>query len=124
MKIEPNELRIGNFVKAKSPEKDKYEQPVAVSIEYLQMFCMNPKRVHFKPIPITRYVLPKAGFRLEYESMFTIKYTMKDASIGYDWDQMNGWMFRYYGNKIKCDYVHQLQNLYYALTGNELEFKM
>jgi hypothetical protein len=30
----------------------------------------------------------------------------------------------YYENELPCEYLHQLQNLYFALTGEELEINL
>jgi hypothetical protein len=47
--------------------------------------------------------------------------------LGYVISQMvNGFYFQYpslYSGEIKIKYVHQLQNLYFALTGEELKIK-
>lgn len=131
--MKANELRIGNVLQSidgktaykilcfygestvlvdigiiKTPTDDEHEE----SLESLE------------PIPLTEEWLLKFGFELEYKSEFRIKYTSPtDASIGYDWHKMDVWGFRYFGKKIKCEYVHQLQNLYFALTGEELTIK-
>lgn len=75
-------------------------------------------------VAITEEWLLKLGFEEEYRSEFTIKFTHADINeIGYDWNKTFNWRFRFYGNHLECKYVHQLQNLYFAITGEELIFK-
>ena len=76
--------------------------------------------MHCAGIPITEEMLLSFGFYLEYKSDFTIKYSLPDATIGYDWGKMDGWGLRYFGHKIKCEYVHLLQNICLDLTGSDL----
>lgn len=125
MAIKPNEIRTGNLflydIGIEYDEAHKWE-PTALDwqdIKWCEENNQDFNSVH-KPMPITEELLLKLGFELEYKSEFTIKYTMPDASIGYDWGKMDGWSFRYFGDKLKCDYVHQLQNLVFALKGTEL----
>lgn len=111
-KITPNELRMGNWIQHSNGE-------IYQATEYTQLIIMRDGK-DFMPVPITEDWLLKFGFELEYKSPFTIRYTMEDASIGYDWSKMTGWSFRYFGHRLKCEYVHQLQNLVFALKGTEL----
>lgn len=73
------------------------------------------------PIPITEEWLIRLGFYEEYKSQFTIKYTHSKSQFGYEWSKATGWHFRYYGQYIDCKYLHQLQNLFFTLTGDELK---
>ena len=77
-----------------------------------------------EPIEITDYWLLKFGFEETYNSNSRIRYDHSFNFIGYDFSKnedkdMEG--FRFYGKYIKIKYVHQLQNLFFALTGEELE---
>lgn len=74
-----------------------------------------------EPIPITGEWLLRFGFdKSEYVGYFT-----PCAKYMIDWDDINSFiLYKDYGTKdVKIQYVHQLQNLYYALTGKELERK-
>ncbi len=125
MALKSNELRIGNFISHETwgenvvmevKEISQYRAYLEVDTGYIADFNLNEAN----GIKITEDWLLKLGFELEYKSNFTIKYTMPDASIGYDWGKMEGWSFRYFGDKLKCEYVHQLQNLVFALKATEL----
>jgi len=83
--------------------------------------------------PLTEEWLLKFGFE---KSKFDYKFEFRDiyftikipAFLNHDREltltfhpKMKEWGFTFMGNKIQ--YVHQLQNLYFALTGTELEIK-
>jgi hypothetical protein len=120
----PQELRIGNFIKDVGETQDIY----TVSEITLNSFTAGPMTV-FRAgfefdhgIPITEEWLLKFGFKREDE--FSIIYLEVNA------------LLRLQGNahgqvalsdkrsieqlNVRCEYVHQLQNLYFALTGEEL----
>lgn len=77
----------------------------------------------YKAIPLTEEILLKSGFKEHLtglnRSVFTKDYINLEFCIG--------GMMCYYGTmilKIVIKSVHQLQNLYFALTGKELEIKL
>lgn len=118
--IQPQELRISNYIiredlfdKNKRIEKitELYKEkalcsgPISVFVDYKDL----------QPIPLTEEWLLKFGFELknwgikvwylkgfEIDQHFYLK--------GIDWG-------------VRFKYVHQLQNLYFALTGKELTLK-
>ena len=78
------------------------------------------------PIPLTPEILEKAGFR----QMLTDGWYVLRPDLCF-----NGWAngFKYYfpynylnmmGADIRVYYLHQLQNLYFALTGQELTINL
>jgi hypothetical protein len=77
-----------------------------------------------KPIPITKKWLVDFKFENTYKSKFRLKFDhLTHQEIGFDFSRvedksMEG--FRFYGHYIKIQYIHQLQNLFYCLTGQEL----
>lgn len=77
----------------------------------------------FKPIPLTPEWLERAGFVddiLDKHESICIEISLSDKSafIGSSYAVNHG-----YGAISECQYVHQLQNLYWCLCGKELEFK-
>lgn len=114
--MKAEELRIGNFVRAKSPEKEVYQEPVKVDIHYLDMFCHDKKLVHFEPIPLTEEWLIRFGFSSRLDNLFYVNFffTLAKSEEGFRLWIVSGT----YGRTIH--YVHELQNLYFALTGQEL----
>ncbi len=75
----------------------------------------------YEPIPLTEEWLMKFGFdikdknRLDWvKGAFNLERSNEDDSK---------FCFEVYSHYIPLDYVHQLQNLYFALTGEELKLK-
>ena len=128
--IQAKELRIGNYI------QDYECEPYIFQVEELRKYVGyeiwafyrkgSAKAKEVDPIPLTEEWLLKFGFRIEG-----------------DWTQIDfnprmGIRF-YGGNSAECDiiqdgkfigfknshiqYVHQLQNLYFALTNTELIIK-
>ena len=83
---------------------------------------IESKNFHFKPIPLTEEWLLKFGFKkrknrhlFHWENKIVIS-EYKDEFENFFYPK-TGYDIRF-SNEIK--YVHQLQNLYFALTGAEL----
>ena len=103
-----NELRIGNLLQFGGGF-------VEVDIVILRDLDIYPQS-QLKPIPITKNLLFKFGFENQENSNFW---------RCEQWDELyllgSDLHFDYEGKTIAIvKYVHQLQNLYFALTGEEL----
>ena len=114
--MQASELRIGNLVQTKHA-KSNYQ------ITAKDILDISQGRFPIDPIPLTEEWLVKLGFEKTYESAFRLKYDLPCNFIGFDFSKtedksMDG--LRFYGRYFKIKYVHQLQNLYFALTGEEL----
>ena len=106
--IKAKELRIGNWV------LDMYDNKVKVTI-------IDDTVDWAKPIPLTPEILEKSGFVKQMEWTYCIEIQVGQKLVYYLGEK--GWSI---GNKNYSDfenlkYLHQLQNLYHALTGEELE---
>lgn len=120
------ELRIGNYVKltymvevtAISNDGDCYYTPIDQE-EYLDEFTDIR---HFEPIPLTPEVLEACGF--EYDES-NIKWKInKNSKFEFAWGEECGTQFNYSVCRrgvSHVNFLHQLQNLYYSLTGQELQ---
>jgi hypothetical protein len=124
--MEATELRINNLVNAVMTNKvysiDLWALNVIEEGNYQNSH--NTKTKVFKPIPLTEEWLLKFGFKSddiswEYSKRLGNFYIMYDIEINSIYINDGS---RYDGadipNEIK--HVHQLQNLYFALTGQEL----
>jgi hypothetical protein len=119
--MKPEELRIGNIVA-------EFGIPIIVTgslIARLEEITNKGKiAIDLSPIPITdEWLLEKCGFKEKKD--FAGKYFELNADRVYLWD--NGIEYERTvapGIRVnlfkKYQYIHQLQNLYYALTGEEL----
>lgn len=77
------------------------------------------------PIPITEEWLLKMGFiedSVQYEDQEDFYFFKKDVFY-IDGNSLQPYDAGFPIANYKIEHVHQLQNLYFALTGEELEFK-
>ncbi len=112
--LNPTVLRIGNllqdregiFCRVEELNKDNFRAP---AIRGPLTSLPN------SPIPLTEEILLKCGFKKN------TNYTPCGKAIFYK----NGYII-YCGVTIEIEikYLHQLQNLYYCLTGEELKVKI
>jgi hypothetical protein len=119
-----NELRIGNWYLS-----TKFQTPVICEMGDMYEIYMRADGSTeytvddvFQPIPLTEEWLLKFGLELHlHEGLFWDEYThpktfdsitrhKKDHSFAYDFED----------GAVELKYVHQLQNLYFALNGEEL----
>lgn len=117
--LKATELRIGNYVSCQNWSPYRIE---AVDIHHCHY---HPEA--YKPIPLTEDILVKLGFEIDsvdrprlYADYKVINPITKDYMIELK-NVGKGWFYR--NGYFKIDYVHQLQNLYFALCGEELTFK-
>jgi len=117
--IQPNELRLGNrlslsgkITAVRGVVYDEYTDGFGVYCE-TGIVAISA----FTPIPLTEELLVKCGF----VDNDTTQYRKDD--LIYD----GGYIYLYSYNDgepdprlAKCEYLHQLQNLIFALTGEEL----
>ena len=97
--MKPEELRIGNWVTYKGLD-------VRWSIEdFTEWSKANRIADYLEPIPLTDEWLERFGFYGKHKSINT-----RESKVFFD----------YNSKSIEIKYVHQLQNLYYALTKKEL----
>ena len=112
--MKATELRIGNWVSTQSDEI------VKVGYEIIRSLIVFPDKPEYKPIPIplTEKWLVKFGFEKRTKSIYKKK---RGVEIIFDSEDKVHW----YGNGTdgvtELFFVHQIQNLYFALTGTELE---
>ncbi len=120
-----NELRIGNLVRWKSSELDptKYQNIISVTLEDIKKISERDK--DYNPVKITEEWLLKFGF--EDKKKYLLRHKYDTCKIYYGSDlvirlEITGRRIMTM-NHLHIKHVHQLQNLYHALTGEELEIK-
>lgn len=124
------ELRLGNLIKIGGNTLETYQTytPTKVTLAILNEIAgENEERPNaelsvFQPIELTEEWLIKLGFySLDKGTCF---YKQKTLIVEYLFSQWTGRLYIDQWNScqiIEIKYVHQLQNLYYALTGEELQ---
>lgn len=118
--INAKELRIGNWVYGVS---DRVETIASISESSCQTSLIGVENStpleNLSPIPITEDILLKLGFGVsDRTSKYKIWMTSKDEEFGLI--QNSAGFTTYYNQKTKYAYVHQLQNIFFDLTGKEL----
>jgi hypothetical protein len=110
--MEAEELRLGNYV-----WNDVQQIPVKVNLKILsEQFYRKDKKQLWEPIPLTEEWVLRLGF----EKVDNHDYKFNNYVVDlYGIRPYFGESWQDYRTPI--DYVHQLQNLYFALTGTELK---
>ena len=122
--IQANELRIGNLVEYQSTlgnYVNNIPKWAELKILWVDIFGVEEFPEQYKPIPLTEERLLEFGFKDNSIMIDTIDKTLNiSAIVGKDFylylDDVFGSAY-----DLNCiQSVHQLQNLYHALTGQEL----
>jgi hypothetical protein len=139
--MKANELRIGNYVVPPVGCEPHIGEITAINLdrydceliddnyeEYVSISQFGKIR-ELNPVPITKEWLLKFGFKEFidfgsksgiYEKLplcgFTYSLNTKKIMILHKGNAVSHWL------DIQTQYVHQLQNLYFALTGEELTY--
>ena len=116
--MKASELRICNLI---FTHKEEIIVVKDIDIEGLILFKEDQNIFDFKckPIPLTEERLLKFGF--EKDTRDRVMFMFKNFKISIESESFIHYSM--YSNHAKIKYVHQLQNLYFALTGEELTIK-
>jgi len=123
-KMKATELRIGNWIhyssKVGMDEGD-------IQCETFHMDEMrNNSKYSYSPILLTEDILLKKGFEKKYSNVFG---TGKSTSYKYGRfelylnEELDYGKYRH-GSGVYISYLHELQNLYFVLTGYELKIEL
>jgi hypothetical protein len=124
--IKNTELRVGNIVFnlfANAVVKEIYTDKASI------MFATGKQDIvllgYVQAIPLTDELLEKAGFGHRH-----VTFSDVEVPSYYQWELIGG-NFCLHSDELKrihsnapLQHLHQLQNLYFALTGEELEIKL
>lgn len=122
--MKANEIRVGNWIKDPRQYNPKffpktengYFKATARDIQYAD---------EFESIKLTEEILLKCGF---YKTGITELYLLTDT-INISWFEEDPTVIEInseniYSYIVNCEFLHQLQNIYFALTGQELEINL
>lgn len=124
--MKSNELRIGNIIKAENKIVEvNYLTPVSIGYGNGNFAPHDSIMAFFEPILITRDILLKMGFQKRVTIDFCECYFIGENPITKDWLIHFKWLkdelFPFYNNGyFTVKSVHQIQNLYFAITNEEL----
>jgi hypothetical protein len=137
--MKTSELRIGNFINGIYSNYDENleieENETICKVTSLdnsdlfdyQIYVESDEGIElfdeFEPIPLTEEWLLKFGFK-----KIGVNFQLKSFCLWYSsYEKCYVWRFMNVGEdadrKVCLDYVHQLQNLYFSLTGEELKLR-
>ena len=117
MELKATDLRVGNILNYDTPECDMVN--IEVRWGHIKWISEDPKGFNLvhSPIPLTEEWLEKFGF-------VDNNYTMDFKKISFSWSSRivatgvrSGW---YCKKHPHIKFVHQLQNIIHALSGQEL----
>ncbi len=110
--MKASELRIGNLVKYKHLSESS-------SISAFDISQISDDNSNVEPIRLTEEWLLKFGFKKDLENDLYLESTSTSFFV---WQNKRVELLDNKNNICisHCKYVHQLQNLYLALTGEEL----
>lgn len=115
--IKASELRIGNWLTLEYLNgKKRNVQIIEIGIK--------DDFLNFEPIPLTPEILEACGF--EREGITSLSLDGFPLYLKIIENSVECWGFHYVGKliKIPCQHLHQLQNLFFALTGEELRVEL
>ena len=132
LEINVNELRIGSIVGIANYMNFKAVKVTEIRKERVlvegSVGIYSSKNHKIIPIEISEEWLLKLGFEVYYESQFCKRLELtSNTEICYAFSNVEAYKgavgFSYVGKVVQnIKFLHQLQNLYFALTGSELVF--
>lgn len=134
--IKTSELRLGNWVFGHNPATMAYKQVGYFKVDDINEEGVNTYRVdgfdtesaYYEPIPLTPELLEKCGFELNKKvyrwHKNTITICNNEDNTGFYWDLSADGGLRLATEWKDVNYLHQLQNLFFALTGEELQIEL
>lgn len=120
--MKAEELRIGNLYEATDGSRISFATGK-------DLYAWDQGAIYGKPIPLTEEWLTKAGFKPWGTYDYLWKKGRNHACTiiqeeefkgGKEWFELRGVK----NGHVIIEYVHQLQNLYFPLTGEELKFEL
>ncbi|MEI7584640.1 hypothetical protein [Runella sp.] len=123
-RLRATELRIGNLIEylvydeLATPKEEFVEN--YVDIDDLRWLNENPDDNFYRPMKLTEDILKRFGFVKTMSWTYAIELKGNLKLVYYLGEK--GWSigFKSYSDFSNLIYTHQIQNLYFALTGQEL----
>lgn len=128
--ININELRVWNLVKIKTSNDAAYYPIYAIDAIHLKVIlggareCEGWKEIDLlKPIPLSHEILEIIGFTFIHGGIGWHTYKLDNITLSVVPTKNKSLLLGYLinGNYRYIQYLHELQNIYYNLTGKELE---
>lgn len=136
--MKAEELRLNNWVLSLGKDGIWYNSKIS-KIEVQNIIVGVGFKRKLKPIPLSEDILLKCGFEKiltfnEWRRNKILKHEHFNFPL-YEHEKINMYLYPFFGgnflfyngctmNVSHIPYLHQLQNLYYAITGKELEINL
>lgn len=117
--MKATELRIGNWVQIAENILDDQKPGHEFQWQLMNFYSLEKGYCNedcFEPIPLTEEWLLKFGIQKDYTNKMWLDLEIEAGKYCFGYCNYQEEFMRI----CKCEYVHQLQNLYFALTGEEL----
>lgn len=131
--MKAKDLRIGNLVYYRVQDElddrkewDEINVVDAEDILYIEACELNGWKHGYSLIPLTQDRMTELGFQSigVWSDANSLSGLVVRSDQRYDgFKIIKDYYFQYGENKVKIEYVHQLQNINFALTSIELEYK-
>lgn len=129
--MEAKNFRIGNIIRPFT--QDGYELEIR-PLKASEFFMVDNHPESTKPVELTKDWLIKFGFTEGnkcYKNAYSLEVLKTDFYLRPSYQDGFYWGFNISDEKLDCElndvkplkYVHELQNLFFAITGTELELK-
>jgi hypothetical protein len=119
--IKAYEVRVGNWVQCVGVYKNSVLRAGAVQVDAELIWLIDSKKILCIVIPLTPQILKKAGFDGKWLRAGGSELDYKDDELGITGPDSCTSGQTFYA---PCKHLHQLQNLYFALTGEELSITL
>lgn len=126
--IQSNELRLGNWIYWVNHDDDKFTEQVIP--ETLKRMCEDEDpnfeaeerhHSHYEPISLTPEILDKCGWGgKDFMEISHCCFITQEHDTFYLQTEYHV-LEKIHQTELPIKYLHELQNLYFALTGKELE---
>jgi hypothetical protein len=121
--VQPNELRINNWIIVNDGEKPPYNY----QLTGFDIYKIDEGGSGIEPIPLTPELLEKCHWVRTITGIYVRKADRFKFRIEFAHGDV--WLYveqhdRDSSIEVELQYLHECQNLYFALTGKELEIKL
>ena len=123
--MKQNEIRVGNcLIDPRAYDKELNKK---FGVDDSPYFKVTARDIQFaeeyKPIPLTEETFLKCVFKKKNGYKFVL-HNSHFSLVMIDSINREDYAFSHYNLWVNLEHVHQLQNLYFALTGQELEVNL